>query len=481
MGLCQIGWSPALRSCLVRSLAWSQRLLSLLLLGIVIAIPIAWIVGAYMRVELTELIGYRVADGFCAVGSEPFGRHCFSDFSVITQLLDAPSFWDPSSGTATAYPPSGWAVPVGIYLGAGLIGGVQFATYAFLIVALVSVLTPAIWVSQGDWWRRAPLAFLVLGAGAAPVLVVLDRGNSTALIVLPLMIFALGLYRNSPTMVIGGVTASALLKPQMILLVIALLALGRYRQAAASMLLSFLGLAISFVAWPGNRLRNVKDWFGNVSGYSDYGTLDVLYPYNLSAARSLLVLLDATGLSWLIGEEYRGHVVNVLTNYAALPGAILLVASLLVVFLRKGRMDILSALFLSVSLIIVVPGTSFSYYLVLLVPVAALVLKDPRGAPTALVGGGPWKGVLDALPVRASRGFALRAWIVVVVLVLCFSLWTLPLPPSNPLGDLMGNSVGLIQTLWGPVLLLATIAMLMSLCLSPSASEGEPLEAALDS
>jgi len=286
----------------VRPITWSQRLLSLLLLSIAIAIPIAWVVGGYLRVELTEMIGYLISDGFCSAGSEPVGEHCFSDFSVITDLLAASTFWDPANATATAYPASGWAVPVVVYLGATAIGSVQFATYVFLIVATLAVLSPAIWVSLGNWWKRGPTAFLVLGAGTAPVLIVLDRGNSTALVVLPLLIFALGLYRQRSTWIIGGIVASTLLKPQMIILVVALLALRRYRYALLSIAFSLLGIGFSFVVWPGDRLLNIRDWLGNLLGYSDYGTLDVLYPYNLSAARSILTLIDITGLSRFLGE-----------------------------------------------------------------------------------------------------------------------------------------------------------------------------------
>ena len=446
----------------MRSATWSQRLSALLLLSIGVALPLAWVVGGYLEYGLTEIIGFRVADGWCTPGQEPLGQHCFSDFSVIPQLLDATSLWEPTSATATAYPPSGWLIPVGVYAAAGSVGGLQFATYVFLSIALISTLVPALWVGVGDWIGRAPVALLAIGVGAAPVLVVLDRGNSTALIIVPLMVFAIGLFRARPSWVIAGVVVSTMLKPQMILLVIALIALRRFRDAVVSIALSVLGILASFAVWPGNRIQNFSDWINNVLGYSDYGSLDVAYPYNLSATRSILIFSDLLGFSSMIGEENRGHLVNVLTRFSAVPGLLLLVAAVAILVIRHRRVDPLAATFVSVALVIVVPGTSFSYYLVLLVPIAALILKDPRLNSNAVTYE-QWRGVLDDEACKKAPGSRVRSWALVTVIVISFSLWAIPLPESLVPGIVLGDSVGLVQILWGPVVLVGLVVILGSL------------------
>lgn len=455
----------------MRQVTWSQRLIALMLISIGIAIPLAWVVGGYLQYPLTEMIGFRVADGWCGRGEEAFGRHCFSDFSVIADMLSAPSLWEPTSGTATAYPPSGWLIPFGIFAAAGLLQGLPFATFIFLVVALSSTLVPALWAAQGSWFSRAPVTVLTIGLGAAPVLIVLDRGNSTALIVVPLMIFAIGLIRDKSSLLILGVLVSTLLKPQMILLVVALLALRRFRYATLSVSLSVLGILASFAFWPGDRVQNFTNWIRNLVGYSDYGLFDVPYPYNLSATRSLLTISDLLGVSNLLGEENRAHLVNLLTRFSFLPGLLVLVAAVLVVLIRASRVDAVTALFIAVALIIVVPGTSFTYYLVLLIPVAALILRDPRQESTVDGTSDQWRGVLDDASVSRAPGSQMRSWAIVTVLVISFSLWAIPVTQSHLASFPLTDPVGLIQILWGPVVLLGLAAVVVSLML-PVRSRG---------
>lgn len=456
----------------VRQVTWGQRLTALLLLSIGIAIPLAWVVGGYLQYPLTEMIGFRVADGFCGRGEEAFGEHCFSDFTVISDMLSAPSLWDPTSGTATAYPPSGWLVSFGIYAAAGIVHGLPFATYVFLAIALVSTLVPALWVARGSWFTRAPVALLVIGLGSAPVLIVLDRGNSTALIVAPLMIFAIGLVRDKSSWIIVGAVVSTLLKPQMILLVVALLALRKFRDSSVSVILSGLGILASFALWPGDRVQNFANWIRNLIGYSDYGLFDLAYPYNLSATRSLLTLSDLLGVSNLLGEENRAHLVNLLTRFSFLPGVLLLVAAVAILLIRASRVDAVTALFIAVALIIVVPGTSFTYYLVLLLPIAALVLRDPQQETMVQDSGDQWRGVLDDESLRRVPGIRIRSWVIIAVMVASLSLWAIPVTQSRLPSVTLGDPVGLVQILWGPVVLLGLMAVLSSLLL-PIRSKGE--------
>ena len=439
---------------------WSNRLISLLVLSIAVAIPIAWITAGYMELPVTEIVSFYVQDGMCSPGEEPFGRHCFSDFSIITELLAAPSFWNTFHNS---YLPSGWALPVIVYESADWVAGVQFATYVFLIIALVSAMTPALWVAKGNWSGRGPIAILVIGLGAAPILTVLDRGNSLVLVIPAVLAFSIGLVSNDHKLLIAGAVVSTLLKPQMILLVFALIALRRFRDTLYIIMLSLAGIVMSFLVWPGDRLENFNLWLGNLLSYSDYGTGTSHYPTNLSATRSLLALFDLLGFSSIVGDVNREHLANLLMRYSPVPGIVLLAIALTVVLLRRDNIEPFTALFLAISLIIIVPGTSWYYYLVLLVPVAALILKDPRKALTA----GPtsrnaFQGVLDEGADVQPRVMRFRSWTILFVISFSFCLWIIPLPGTSLPGGFDGT-LGLIQLLWGPILLVGTLSILLSI------------------
>ena len=450
---------------------WSQRLISLLILSIAVAIPIAWITAGYMELPVTEIVGFYVQDGMCSPGEEPFGRHCFSDFSIITELLAAPSFWNTFHNS---YLRSGWAFPVIVYVSADWIGGVQFATYVFLIIALVSTLTPALWVAKGNWSGRGPVAILVIGLGAAPILTVLDRGNSLVLVIPAVLAFSIGLFSNNHKLLIAGAVVSTLLKPQMILLIFALIALRRFRDTLYVIVLSLAGIVMSFLIWPGDRLENFNLWLSNLLSYSDYGTGTSHYPTNLSATRSLLALFDLFGFSSIVGDVNREHLANLLMRYSPVPGIVILAIALTVVLLRRNNVDPFTALFLAISLIIIVPGTSWYYYLVLLVPVTALILKDPRGSITAgSTGSSTFQGVLDEGAGIQPRVIRFRSWTILLVITFSFCLWIIPLPGTSLPGGFDGT-LGLIQLLWGPVVLVGTLSIPPSILLDTRKTTERP-------
>ena len=454
---------------LVRSTTWAQRLASLLLLSIGVAIPLAWVTGGYMNMDLTEMMGFLVNDGWCESDEALFGQHCFGDIAIVRPLLDAPTLWDQSNSfTTQAYPPTGWVVSIGVYLIFNSVGGLKLATTVFLTIALIASLAPAMWVARGNRIERASIAFLSIGLGAAPILLVLDRGNSTALLVPPLLAFAIGLFRDKSSWIVAGAVASTLLKPQMILLVVALIALRKYRLASVTTLLSAVGILLSFLLWPGNRVQNFANWVRNLLSYSDYGPLNIAYPYNLSVTRSLITLSEMSGISRVIGDENWGHVINLLTRFSALPGILVLISAVLILVAKRKSVDPLTALFVSVSLIIIVPGTSFSYYLVLFLPVAAMILKDPRSSLRDEFTQGDWRGVLDNRTIPISPSSPVRSWTSTLVIVFVLCLWVIPLPSSLVPGFTPIDHIGIIQVFWGPVILVGVATVLVSLLFAKS-------------
>lgn len=447
---------------LVTRMTRAERLLGLLLIGLALAVPVAWIVGGYLLIPVTEVLGFYVDDGLCEVGAEPIGLHCFSDFSVVTQVLAATTPWDPDSIMVTIYPATGWLIPVIVYLVGVPLGGVPFATLLFVSIGLVFALIPAIWTGLRDWHLRMPLSILVLGFGALPILIATDRGNAIVFIVIPVFLLVLGLLRDKRSWVIAGIAIATIIKPQLILLALVFIPARRIRDFALTVAWSALGLLGGFLIWPGNRVENIRDWLTNLVSYSDYGVVDVLYPYNLSISRTILTVSDITGVSALIGDEIRGHLINLLTRFSFIPGIIIVIVTVLVLALRGRNVDPLSLVFVTTLVSIIVPGTSFSYYVILLIPIAAVLLRSPISPASSPEGRGRWFGYLDEPQYAGAGIYRFRFWVLAVVVVATTVPLVIPIPEGALPGIIGVSHVGLLQILWGPLLALAWFLVLAS-------------------
>lgn len=439
----------------------AERLLGLLMVGLAASVPVAWIVGGYLELPVTEVLGFKVRDGLCDVGDELVGEHCFSDFTVVSQVLAATTPWDPGSTMATAYPATGWLIPVIVYLIGTPIGGVPFATLLFVSVGIAVALVPAIWAGLPDWRLNLPAALLVLGFGALPLLIASDRGNAIVFIVLPVFVLVIGLLRDQRSWVIAGIALATIIKPQLILFALVFIPSRRARDFVLTLVWSGAGILAGFLVWPGDRIENIQHWLRNLVGYSDYGVVDVLYPYNLSISRTILTVSDFSGFSELVGEENRGHLINLLTSFSFVPGLVILIATILFLFVRGRNLDTLSIAFIAIVVSIIVPGTSFSYYVILLIPVAAVLLRNPI-ATAEKNAKGRWIGYLDSPTLAQSRVGRFRFWILASVVLLTTVPLVIPVPEEVLPGVVGATHVGLLQILWGPALVLAWLLALSS-------------------
>ncbi len=62
--------------------SWGRRLLVLLFIGLLIALPSTWISSQYLGNEVNATLSYSVRDGWCEAGVFPgLGAHCFGDYT----------------------------------------------------------------------------------------------------------------------------------------------------------------------------------------------------------------------------------------------------------------------------------------------------------------------------------------------------------------------------------------------------------------
>lgn len=328
----------------------------------------------YLGFSTSQAFSFSANDGWCTSSVQGFGIHCFGDFyySLRFANLDAP--W---STDLFAYPPLSllFFKPFAYWVAYDQLSRLPLIVY--MLLSLIALLIPAIHTYKSGRLKNFQVAAVAaLSLMAAPALMAVDRGNNQLILVPMIYFFCLGvLEKRTRSVLIWGILL-VLFKPQMIVLGAIFLAAREWKKffqwsfsAAALFLLSFL-------LYPKGVLSNLKDYMHQIDAYQNSAIPGAVSPTNLSIANMW---------SW-----WYDHAISstgpIPTPSPFFPSYITVVIGLLValglLFLGRFRSNIINLLII-LSLPILLPNTSFAYYLCLLLPVFLIILADTlaRGEP----------------------------------------------------------------------------------------------------
>ena len=354
------------RSRLRNLTAWPQETSSLVVLW-ALSITATLFLTRYFGVDQFAAISHPAADGWCAPERlEGVGQHCFGDYSQIASYVGATNNpWNPA---LTSYPPASLLPFVFFeFIEESVQTSARAGLLSYLTVMFGGFVGAVYLVSRGASRGGRLLAWLTVGPLSVPALVALDRGNSVGLTILPLVLFVLGYRRKAPLMMVVGLVAAALIKPQLLLLalVFVFLRLWKFVFLAVG---SFIGVHVA------SAFLLFRDSFPDNLGHALTTLLqfpagqvkpDFLWPANQSLAR---------GISYL-GVGHMPWESAVIVSYAL---AILLVVLGSLLGPRLGRENLLL-----ISIAVAFLGASsvaWSYYL--LAAAGLVVYKFPRPART---------------------------------------------------------------------------------------------------
>ncbi|MGD1237786.1 hypothetical protein [Mycobacterium seoulense] len=398
------------------------------------------------------------------------GRHCFSDYPPVVEVGMRPNPWAPSaaglaiSGSLPAgsgYPAAGMLPHLLFGFPARWLGTPLLGMIGYLLALTVAVVSPAVWAAWGALGLERVVVFVALGAAAIPAWAVVDRGNSVGFVVPIALVFLVALCRQRWGVVTIMVVLAALVKPQFAILVVALFAARQWRLGGAAL----GGVAISnlaaYLLWPRDFPETITQSMHNMSSYSHYfpGLIDMR---NVSFARALLVVPDMAKAA---------HAGRIPDGFLAGPRSqigYVILAVIVVAVLALGRrippamvgIVLLAGASLS-------PGLTMFYYLVFVLPVAALVVRDPAGPPA--------RGVFDRLAARDGRRrvvgicVSLAAALSIAQVALPGQTYPIPIFGQHGAGGIIGTAPtvlttqGLAPLLW----LLACVVIIVSYARKP--------------
>ncbi|MEB3983915.1 hypothetical protein OQ968_21940 [Mycobacterium sp. 663a-19] len=333
------------------------------------------------------------------------GRHCFGDYGVVVDAGMRPNpfkytmFPGPGHDPFQAGgPPAGMLPHLLFGLPAKWLGAPRLGLVCDLLALTIAVLAPAVWASRGVRGLERVVVFVALGAAAIPVWAVIDRANSVGFVVPIALVFLVALCRQQWGLVTFMVILAALVKPQFAVLAVALFVVRQWRWGC----LALGGMAISnlasYLLWPRDFPATIPQSIHNLFHFttSFTGLTDLR---NVSFGRALLLIPDSLNAAQTGGKMSSSFLAGPrsLIGY----GVLALVVACVLALGRRIPPVMAGIVLLAAATLF--PSVTNYYYLVFVLPVAALVVRDPDGPPGA--------GIFDRLAIHDGRRRAVGIWV----------------------------------------------------------------------
>ena len=322
---------------------------------------VALFVSSYGGYKLTEVLSHPMVDNGCTEAIPGIGGHCWGDFSgpLIFSSLEKP--W---SGGINPYPPLATLLFEPFAYLANNVTIPNLSLFIFLFLCLVAVSYPPVHLYFAREINRKQLAQgLLVMLSAAPILVAFDRGNFLLLLV-PLIYHTLksGISEHPSFSLLVSILIC--FRPQFSILLFIFLINMHFRKFFISIFTSISIFIASFLIYPSNFFENISSYFGTLVKYQSYQFVGVPWPVNVSINNTLMTVYRSF-IEVFFPERARA----LEGSWTFLPSLFILTIVLLAILARRQRIRSLSRfekVFFFISLSILLPNVSFSYYLVYL-------------------------------------------------------------------------------------------------------------------
>ena len=414
------GWTVRGRFSAFASQSPRTILLGTILLASALSAVMAFILAQYCSIDAFSSLVYAPQD--CSrYWAIRVGRHCFSDYTEPMTLALRPNPWEPYPGATGSinYPP-GALVP---HLAFGLLGKLLHAPllglFGYLLASTLAVLTPGWWAARGARGLERVVVFVACGAAAIPAWAAIDRANSVVFVVPIALVFLVALCRQRWGLVVIMVVLAALVKPQFAVLGVVLFAARQWRMGGIAVAGGVVSNLAAYLLWPRDFPDTITQSIRATVGAFPFDWLTGLE--NVSFGRALLAIPDAIAALHNGGKVPDGYLLGprLLAGYAVV---IVVTGSLLALGRRIPPVMAGTVLLATASLF---PAMTNGYYLVFVLPIAAVVVRDPDGPP----------GSRDLRSIRRPRRSTSRSWYLRECCHGADHRADLPAQPAHPWAD----------------------------------------------
>jgi hypothetical protein len=397
---------------------------SLLVSGGLLTMVIA---ASYFGLRPMEMLSFKSADEWCDQVTSGIGNHCFSDYQTPMVAAESNNPWT----LGNSFTPTAMLPHVFFNLIRNSFIGPEWSLYIYLILGTAAISFPLFHaLKKLTFIARATFAIAgsVFSVGS---LNGLDRGTS-AIFAIPFLYLAARNYLlNNPKLVLIWSSLASFIRPQFIVIAFLLLALSAYKHFFSSILIFISSIFLGFMVWPGDRKLHFASWLNMISGYDQYAPSTTNWPINLSAGKSLsriFLYFDTKFPSYEIFNSLNSWTLN---NFKTI--GILVGISVFILIAVLGK-RISKSIVVVIALLapVLIPGVSWAYYLLVLVPISALIISANDDG----------QGMLD-IDQRLNPVAKIHILISVALVLSPFVLPT-AFDPMN---------TSLIAQIWGPILM----------------------------
>ncbi|WP_057351410.1 glycosyltransferase 87 family protein [Mycobacterium tuberculosis] len=440
----------------------SERTLMLgtILLASVISAATAYALSQWYAVDVFSTLLVVPGDCWLDWGMN-IGRHCFSDYAMVAAAGIQPNPADYLISLPADYQPTAvaaWAparIPYAIFgLPSHWLGAPRLGLICYLVALTMAVISPAIWAARGARGLERVVIFVTLGAAAIPAWGVIDRGNSTGFVVPIALAYFVALSRQRWGLATITVILAVLVKPQFVVLGVVLLAARQWRGGGIGITGVVVSNIAAFLLWPRGFPGTIaQSIHGIIKFNSSFGGLRD--PRNVSFGKALLLIPDSIK-NYQSGKIPEGFLTGPRTQIGF---AVLVIVVVAVLALGRRIPPVMVGIVLLATATFSPADVAF-YYLVFVLPIAALVARDPNGPPGA--------GIFDQL---AAHGDRRRAVGVCVSLAVALSIVNVAVPGQPFYVPLYGQlgAKGVVGTTplvfttvtWAPFLWLVTCVVII--------------------
>jgi hypothetical protein len=328
----------------------------------------------YLEINVFDSFLWVLSDGWCPPPTESsfLKSHCFGDYGLTLHHFNQSNPWDEFSGLpVNPYPAVGYLTHFLFELIGNITNNSNIGQFLYILALTLSSFFPCVYILKSSIHNKV-MKVLILSPLAGTLLFAIDRGNAVVFTI-PFIFLAFKSYlEDNLNKLLLFIVILSILKPVFIILLCIFILYKSYSKALLGLGLVSVVHFISFIQFTDkNSIWFIlKKYLESLKYYSNYQSLENIYPYNISFTRGLVAWSNViTDLSQLESKSFLDFIILHKNLISLIP--LILISLLFYFFGSKLVVNKLGLFTFLLTVCISLSPITYQYYLVVYIPILA--------------------------------------------------------------------------------------------------------------